>query len=394
MRSNAQSQREGMAGEIFERRKPHCNIGTIGHHHHGKTSLTAAIAKWLAETGGAAARGKTTASAPLEYETGKRHYAHFDCPGHPDDVNDMITGAAQMDGAILVVSATDGPQPQTREHLLLAQQAGVSAVVVFMNKCDLVDDPELVDLMELEVRDLVSSCQFPGGDDIPVVRGSALMALENKQPALGRDAIVALMKSVDECIPQPYRAMDQPFLMPIGDVFSISGGGTVVTGRVERGVVNAGDEVEVVGIGPTSKASVSSVETFDRLLDEGQPGDHIRLLLRDIDRESLRRGQVLAKPASLAPHTQFEAHAYILRREEGGRETGFHTNYRSQFHFRTTEVTGIVRLPAGTELVMPGDSVSMEVELTVPIALQEGLRFAIRESDRTVGAGRVTTILK
>jgi elongation factor Tu len=391
----------------FERNKPHCNIGTIGHVDHGKTSLTAAITKVLAETGGATftaydqidkapeekARGITISTAHVEYETKARHYAHVDCPGHADYVKNMITGAAQMDGGILVVSASDGPMPQTREHILLARQVGVPALVVFMNKCDMVDDPELLDLVEMEVRELLSSYQFPG-DDIPIVRGSALMALENKEPKLGHDAILELMAKVDEYIPQPERPIDQPFLMPIEDVFSISGRGTVVTGRVERGIVKVGEEVEIIGIKPTSKTTVTGVEMFRKLLDQGQAGDNIGALLRGIEREGIERGQVLAKPGSVTPHTQFVAEAYILTKEEGGRHTPFFANYRPQFYFRTTDVTGIVKLPAGTEMVMPGDNISVEVELIVPIAMEEKLRFAIREGGRTVGAGVVAKILK
>ncbi|MBN9554350.1 MAG: elongation factor Tu [Alphaproteobacteria bacterium] len=396
-----------MAKAKFERNKPHCNIGTIGHVDHGKTSLTAAITKVLAETGGATftaydqidkapeekARGITISTAHVEYETQNRHYAHVDCPGHADYVKNMITGAAQMDGAILVVSASDGPMPQTREHILLARQVGVPALVVFMNKCDMVDDPELLDLVEMEVRELLSSYQFPG-DDIPIIRGSALMALENKEPKLGHDAILELMRKVDEYIPQPERPVDQPFLMPIEDVFSISGRGTVVTGRVERGIVKVGEEVEIIGIRPTSKTTVTGVEMFRKLLDQGQAGDNIGALLRGIDREGVERGQVLAKPGSVTPHTQFTAEAYILTKDEGGRHTPFFTNYRPQFYFRTTDVTGIVKLPAGTEMVMPGDNVSCEVELIVPIAMEEKLRFAIREGGRTVGAGVVAKIIK
>ena len=391
----------------FERNKPHCNIGTIGHVDHGKTSLTAAITKVLAETGGATftaydqidkapeekARGITISTAHVEYETQNRHYAHVDCPGHADYVKNMITGAAQMDGGILVVSASDGPMPQTREHILLARQVGVPALVVFMNKCDMVDDPELLDLVEMEVRELLSSYQFPG-DDIPIIRGSALMALENKEPKLGHDAILELMKNVDSYIPQPERPIDQPFLMPIEDVFSISGRGTVVTGRVERGIVKVGEEVEIIGIKPTSKTTVTGVEMFRKLLDQGQAGDNIGALLRGIERDGIERGQVLAKPGSVTPHTQFVAEAYILTKDEGGRHTPFFANYRPQFYFRTTDVTGIVKLPAGTEMVMPGDNLSVEVELIVPIAMEEKLRFAIREGGRTVGAGVVAKILK
>jgi elongation factor Tu len=396
-----------MAKAKFERNKPHCNIGTIGHVDHGKTSLTAAITKVLAETGGATftaydqidkapeekARGITISTAHVEYETKARHYAHVDCPGHADYVKNMITGAAQMDGAILVVSASDGPMPQTREHILLARQVGVPALVVFMNKCDMVDDPELLDLVEMEVRELLTSYQFPG-DTIPIVRGSALMALEGKDPKLGHDAILELMAKVDEYIPQPERPIDQPFLMPIEDVFSISGRGTVVTGRVERGVVKVGETVEIVGIKPTSSTTVTGVEMFRKLLDQGQAGDNIGALLRGIEREGIERGQVLAKPGSVTPHTNFTAEAYILTKDEGGRHTPFFTNYRPQFYFRTTDVTGIVKLPAGTEMVMPGDNVSCEVELIVPIAMEEKLRFAIREGGRTVGAGVVAKIIK
>ncbi|HEU4548234.1 MAG TPA: elongation factor Tu, partial [Rhizomicrobium sp.] len=339
------------------------------------------------------ARGITISTAHVEYETAKRHYAHVDCPGHADYVKNMITGAAQMDGAILVVSASDGPMPQTREHILLARQVGVPALVVFMNKCDMVDDPELLDLVEMEVRELLSSYQFPG-DDIPIIRGSALMALENKEPKLGHDAILELMRNVDEYIPQPDRPVDQPFLMPIEDVFSISGRGTVVTGRVERGIIKVGEEVEIVGIRPTSKTTVTGVEMFRKLLDQGQAGDNIGALLRGVDREGVERGQVLAKPGSVTPHTNFVAEAYILTKDEGGRHTPFFANYRPQFYFRTTDVTGIVKLPEGTEMVMPGDNVSIEVELIVPIAMEEKLRFAIREGGRTVGAGVVAKILK
>jgi elongation factor Tu len=391
----------------FERNKPHCNIGTIGHVDHGKTSLTAAITKILAETGGATftaydqidkapeekARGITISTAHVEYETKARHYAHVDCPGHADYVKNMITGAAQMDGGILVVSASDGPMPQTREHILLARQVGVPALVVFMNKCDMVDDPELLDLVEMEVRELLSSYQFPG-DDIPIIRGSALMALEDKNPALGHDAILQLMEAVDTYIPQPERPIDKPFLMPIEDVFSISGRGTVVTGRVERGIVKVGEEVEIIGIKPTSKTTVTGVEMFRKLLDQGQAGDNIGALLRGIEREGIERGQVLAKPGSVTPHTVFVAEAYILTKDEGGRHTPFFANYRPQFYFRTTDVTGIVKLPEGTEMVMPGDNISVEVELIVPIAMEEKLRFAIREGGRTVGAGVVAKIIK
>jgi elongation factor Tu len=396
-----------MAKEKFARTKPHCNIGTIGHVDHGKTSLTAAITKVLAETGKAKytaydqidaapeekARGITINTAHVEYETDKRHYAHVDCPGHADYVKNMITGAAQMDGAILVVSAADGPMPQTREHILLARQVGVPALVVFLNKCDMVDDPELLDLVELEVRELLSKYEFPG-DDIPIIRGSALMALEDKNKEMGHDAVLKLMDAVDSYIPQPTRPVDQPFLMPIEDVFSISGRGTVVTGRVERGVVKVGEEVEIVGIRPTTKTTVTGVEMFRKLLDQGEAGDNIGALLRGIDREGVERGQVLCKPGSVTPHTVFKAEAYILNKEEGGRHTPFFTNYRPQFYFRTTDVTGVVQLPEGTEMVMPGDNVTMTVELIVPIAMEERLRFAIREGGRTVGSGVVSQILK
>jgi elongation factor Tu len=391
----------------FERTKPHCNIGTIGHVDHGKTSLTAAITKVLAETGGATftaydqidkapeekARGITISTAHVEYETTNRHYAHVDCPGHADYVKNMITGAAQMDGAILVVSAADGPMPQTREHILLARQVGVPALVVYLNKCDMVDDPELLELVEMEVRELLSSYQFPG-DDIPIIHGSALMALEGKNAELGHDSVLKLMDAVDAYIPQPERATDRPFLMPIEDVFSISGRGTVVTGRVERGIVRVGEEVEIVGIKPTVKTVVTGVEMFRKLLDQGQAGDNIGALLRGTKREDVERGQVLAKPGSITPHTQFKAEAYILTKEEGGRHTPFFTNYRPQFYFRTTDVTGVVSLPEGTEMVMPGDNVSMSVELIAPIAMDDGLRFAIREGGRTVGAGVVASIQK
>jgi len=391
----------------FERNKPHCNIGTIGHVDHGKTSLTAAITKVLAETGGATftaydqidkapeekARGITISTAHVEYETANRHYAHVDCPGHADYVKNMITGAAQMDGGILVVSASDGPMPQTREHILLARQVGVPALVVFMNKCDMVDDPELLDLVEMEVRELLSSYQFPG-DDIPIIRGSALMALENKEPKLGHDAILELMKNVDSYIPQPERPIDQPFLMPIEDVFSISGRGTVVTGRVERGIVKVGEEVEIVGIRDTVKTTVTGVEMFRKLLDSGEAGDNVGALLRGVDREGVERGQVLCKPGSVKPHKKFKAEAYILTKEEGGRHTPFFTNYRPQFYFRTTDVTGTVELPAGTEMVMPGDNIAMVVNLLTPIAMDQGLRFAIREGGRTVGAGVVASIIE
>ena len=396
-----------MAKEKFNRDKPHCNIGTIGHVDHGKTSLTAAITKVLAETGGATftaydqidkapeekARGITINTAHVEYQTTNRHYAHVDCPGHADYVKNMITGAAQMDGAILVVSAADGPMPQTREHILLARQVGVPALVVFMNKVDMVDDPELLDLVEMEVRELLSSYQFPG-DDIPVIRGSALCALENTNPEIGRDAVLKLMAAVDEYIPQPERPKDLPFLMPIEDVFSISGRGTVVTGRVERGIVKVGEEVEIVGIRDTQKTTVTGVEMFRKLLDSGEAGDNIGALLRGVDRDGVERGQVLCKPGSVKPHKKFKAEAYILTKEEGGRHTPFFANYRPQFYFRTTDVTGVVTLPAGTEMVMPGDNISFDVELITPIAMEEKLRFAIREGGRTVGAGVVAQIVE
>jgi elongation factor Tu len=394
-----------MAKEKFNRDKPHCNIGTIGHVDHGKTSLTAAITKVLAETGGATftaydqidkapeerARGITINTAHVEYQTQKRHYAHVDCPGHADYVKNMITGAAQMDGAILVVSAADGPMPQTREHILLARQVGVPALVVFMNKVDMVDDPELLDLVEMEVRELLSSYQFPG-DDIPIIRGSALCALEGKSPEIGRDAVLKLMEAVDSYIPQPERPKDMPFLMPIEDVFSISGRGTVVTGRVERGIVKVGEEVEIVGIRDTQKTTVTGIEMFRKLLDTGEAGDNVGALLRGIDREGVERGQVLCKPGSVKPHKKFKAEAYILTKEEGGRHTPFFANYRPQFYFRTTDVTGVVTLPEGTEMVMPGDNISFDVELITPIAMEEKLRFAIREGGRTVGAGVVAKI--
>src|ERR1700743_277094 len=396
-----------MAKEKFERTKPHVNVGTIGHVDHGKTTLTAAITTILSKKGYAEAkkydeidaapeekeRGITINTAHVEYQTDKRHYAHVDCPGHADYVKNMITGAAQMDGAILVVSAADGPMPQTREHILLARQVGVPALVVFLNKCDMVDDPELLDLVEMEVRELLSSYSFPG-DDIPIIRGSALMALEDKDKALGHDAVLALMKAVDESIPQPERPIDKPFLMPIEDVFSISGRGTVVTGRVERGVVKVGETVEIIGIRPTSTTTVTGVERFRKLLDQGQAGDNVGCLLRGVDREGIERGQVLAKPGSVTPHTTFKAEVYILTKDEGGRHTPFFANYRPQFYFRTTDVTGIVKLPEGTEMVMPGDNISIEVELIVRIAMEEKLRFAIREGGRTVGSGVVASIIK
>jgi elongation factor Tu len=396
-----------MGKEKFNRDKPHCNIGTIGHVDHGKTSLTAAITKVLAETGGATytaydqidkapeekARGITISTAHVEYQTKNRHYAHVDCPGHADYVKNMITGAAQMDGAILVVSAADGPMPQTREHILLARQVGVPALVVFMNKVDMVDDPELIELVEMEVRELLSSYQFPG-DEIPIIKGSALMALEGKSPELGHDAILKLMEAVDAYIPQPERPKDQPFLMPIEDVFSISGRGTVVTGRIERGIVKVGEEVEIIGLKPTTKTVVTGVEMFRKLLDQGEAGDNVGALLRGVDRTGVERGQVLAKPGSITPHKKFKAEAYILTKEEGGRHTPFFTNYRPQFYFRTTDVTGVVSLPEGTEMVMPGDNVTMDVELITPIAMEEKLRFAIREGGRTVGAGVVAKIVE
>jgi elongation factor Tu len=396
-----------MAKAKFERTKPHCNVGTIGHVDHGKTSLTAAITKVLAKQGKAQytsydqidkapeekARGITISTAHVEYETEKRHYAHVDCPGHADYVKNMITGAAQMDGAILVVSAADGPMPQTREHILLARQVGVPALVVYMNKVDMVDDPELLDLVELEVRELLSKYEFPG-DKIPIIKGSALYALEDKDAKLGEQSILELMKAVDEHIPQPQRPKDQPFLMPVEDVFSISGRGTVVTGRIERGVIKVGEEVEIIGIRPTTKTVVTGVEMFRKLLDQGEAGDNVGCLLRGIERDGVERGQVLAKPGSVTPHTHFKAEAYILTKEEGGRHTPFFTNYRPQFYFRTTDVTGVVQLPAGTEMVMPGDNVTMDVELIVPIAMEEKLRFAIREGGRTVGSGVVAKIVK
>ena len=389
----------------FERKKPHCNIGTIGHVDHGKTSLTAAITKVLSEKGGAEftaydqidkapeerARGITISTAHVEYETESRHYAHVDCPGHADYVKNMITGAAQMDGGILVVSAADGPMPQTREHILLARQVGVPALVVFMNKVDMVDDPELLDLVELEVRELLSSYNFPG-DDIPIIRGSALCALEDKDPTKGKEAIQKLMEAVDTYIPQPERPKDLPFLMPIEDVFSISGRGTVVTGRVESGVVKVGEEVEIVGIRATQKTTCTGVEMFRKLLDQGEAGDNIGALLRGTKREDVERGQVLAAPGSIKPHTSFEGECYILTKEEGGRHTAFFGNYRPQFYFRTTDVTGTVKLPEGTEMVMPGDNLKLSVDLISPIAMTEGLRFAIREGGRTVGAGVVSKI--
>jgi elongation factor Tu len=396
-----------MAKAKFERTKPHVNVGTIGHVDHGKTTLTAAITSIQATKGMAQKvafdqidkapeereRGITIATAHVEYESDKRHYAHVDCPGHADYVKNMITGAAQMDGAILVVSAADGPMPQTREHILLARQVGVPALVVYLNKVDMVDDPELLELVEMEVRELLSSYQFPG-DKIPIVRGSALAALEDKTPELGKQSVLKLMAAVDEYIPQPDRPKDQPFLMPIEDVFSISGRGTVVTGRIERGVIKVGEEVEIVGIRPTTKTVVTGVEMFRKLLDQGEAGDNVGALLRGVERDGVERGQVLCKPGTVKPHKKFKAEAYILTKEEGGRHTPFFTNYRPQFYFRTTDVTGVVQLPQGTEMVMPGDNVTMDVELITPIAMDQGLRFAIREGGRTVGAGRVTKIIK
>ena len=396
-----------MAKEKFERTKPHCNIGTIGHVDHGKTTLTAAITKVLAEEGGASftaydqidkapeekARGITISTSHVEYETPNRHYAHVDCPGHADYVKNMITGAAQMDGAILVVSAADGPMPQTREHILLARQVGVPALVVYMNKVDQVDDPELLDLVEMEIRDLLSSYDFPG-DEIPIIKGSALAVLENGDAKIGHDSIIELMKAVDSYIPQPERPKDQPFLMPIEDVFSISGRGTVVTGRVERGVLHVGDEIEIVGIKPTQKTTCTGIEMFRKLLDEGEAGDNIGVLLRGTKREEVERGQVLAAPGSITPHTDFNCECYILTKEEGGRHTPFFSGYRPQFYFRTTDVTGSIELPEGTEMVMPGDNIRMTAKLIHPIAMNEGLRFAIREGGRTVGAGVVSKILK
>ena len=396
-----------MSKEKFERTKPHCNVGTIGHVDHGKTSLTAAITKTLAETGGAEYtayadidkapeerdRGITIATAHVEYETEARHYAHVDCPGHADYVKNMITGAAQMDGAILVVSAADGPMPQTREHILLARQVGVPSLVVYMNKVDQVDDEELIELVEMEIRELLSSYDYPG-DDIPIVKGSALVTLEDGDETIGKNSILELMKAVDEYIPQPDRPVDLPFLMPIEDVFSISGRGTVVTGRVEKGVVKTGEEIEIVGLKATEKTTCTGVEMFRKLLDQGEAGDNIGVLLRGTKREDVERGQVLAAPGSITPHTKFKCEAYILNKEEGGRHTPFFTKYRPQFYFRTTDVTGTVELPAGTEMVMPGDNITMEVELLQPIAMDEGLRFAIREGGRTVGAGVVASIIE
>ncbi len=396
-----------MTKEKFERTKPHCNIGTIGHVDHGKTSLTAAITKVLAEAGRAKytaydqidaapeekARGITINTAHVEYETEKRHYAHVDCPGHADYVKNMITGAAQMDGAILVVSAADGPMPQTREHILLARQVGVPAIVVFLNKCDMVDDKELLELVEMEVRELLNKYKFPG-DTIPIIHGSALSALEGKSDGLGKEAILKLMEAVDATIPQPERPIDKPFAMPIEDVFSISGRGTVVTGRIERGIIKVGEEIEIVGLGPTQKTTCTGIEMFRKLLDEGRAGDNAGVLLRGTKREEVQRGQVLCKPGSITPHTKFKAEIYVLTKEEGGRHTPFFANYRPQFYFRTTDVTGSITLPAGTEMVMPGDNIALEATLIAPIAMEEGLRFAIREGGRTIGAGVVSKIVE
>jgi elongation factor Tu len=396
-----------MAKAKFERNKPHCNIGTIGHVDHGKTTLTAAITKVLSETGGAEfkpydqidgapeerERGITISTAHVEYETAKRHYAHVDCPGHADYVKNMITGAAQMDGAILVVNAADGPMPQTREHIVLARQVGVPSICVYLNKCDMVDDEELLELVEMEVRELLNKYDFPG-DDIPVIKGSALCALEGKNPELGKESILKLMDAVDAYIPQPKREIDKPFLMPVEDVFSISGRGTVVTGRIETGVVKVGEECEIVGIRDTQKTIVTGVEMFRKLLDRGEAGDNVGLLLRGTKREDVERGQVVCKPGSIKPHTKFKCEAYILSKEEGGRHTPFFSNYRPQFYFRTTDVTGQVVLPEGTEMVMPGDNIAVEVHLIAPVAMDEGLRFAIREGGRTVGAGVVSKIIE
>ena len=396
-----------MAKAKFERTKPHCNIGTIGHVDHGKTTLTAAITKVLSESGGAEyvafdqidkapeekERGITIATAHVEYETEKRHYAHVDCPGHADYVKNMITGAAQMDGAILVVNAADGPMPQTREHILLARQVGVPALVVYMNKIDQVDDKELVDLVEMELRELLTSYEFPG-DTIPIIKGSALAALEGKDDEIGKNSILELMKAVDEHIPQPTRITDKPFLMPVEDVFSISGRGTVVTGRIEQGVVKIGEDIEILGIKETQKTVCTGVEMFRKLLDSGEAGDNVGVLLRGTKREEVERGQVLAKPGSIKPHTKFKVEAYVLKKEEGGRHTPFFSNYRPQFYFRTTDVTGTIKLPEGTEMVMPGDNIAMEVSLLSPIAMDKGLKFAIREGGRTVGAGVVAEIIE
>ena len=396
-----------MAKEKFERNKPHVNVGTIGHVDHGKTTLTAAITKVMSEVYGSAAvafdeidkapeekaRGITISTAHVEYETDARHYAHVDCPGHADYVKNMITGAAQMDGGILVVNAADGPMPQTREHILLARQVGVPALVVYLNKVDQVDDEELLELVEMEIRELLSEYEFPG-DDIPIVKGSALAALEGRDDTIGKESIVELMKAVDDYVPEPQRALDMPFLMPVEDVFSISGRGTVVTGRVERGVVKVGEEIEIVGIRDTQKTTCTGVEMFRKLLDQGQAGDNIGALLRGVGREDVQRGQVLSAPGSFTPHTKFKGEAYILTKDEGGRHTPFFSNYRPQFYFRTTDVTGSVELPSGTEMVMPGDNIAMTVSLIAPIAMDEGLRFAIREGGRTVGAGVVATVIK
>ena len=396
-----------MAKAKFERTKPHCNVGTIGHVDHGKTTLTSAITKVLAESGGAEftafdqidkapeekARGITIATAHVEYETEKRHYAHVDCPGHADYVKNMITGAAQMDGAILVVSATDGPMPQTREHILLARQVGVPALVVYMNKIDQVDDKELVELVEMELRELLTSYEFPG-DTIPIIKGSALAALEGKDDEIGKNSILELLKAVDEHIPQPTRITDKPFLMPVEDVFSISGRGTVVTGRIEQGVVKIGEDIEILGIKETQKTVCTGVEMFRKLLDSGEAGDNVGVLLRGTKREEVERGQVLAKPGSIKPHTKFKVEAYVLKKEEGGRHTPFFSNYRPQFYFRTTDVTGTIKLPEGTEMVMPGDNIAMEVSLLSPIAMDKGLKFAIREGGKTVGAGVVAEIVE
>ena len=395
-----------MAKEKFERTKPHVNVGTIGHVDHGKTTLTAAICTVLSKKfGGEAkaydqidaapeekARGITINTAHVEYETAKRHYAHVDCPGHADYVKNMITGAAQMDGAILVVSAADGPMPQTREHILLARQVGVPYIIVYLNKCDMVDDPELLELVEMEVRELLSSYDFPG-DTIPIIKGSAKLALEGDTGELGEQSIMKLAETLDDYIPTPQRALDQPFLMPIEDVFSISGRGTVVTGRVERGVIRVGDEIEIVGIKPTQKTTCTGVEMFRKLLDEGEAGDNVGILLRGTKREDVERGQVLAKPGTITPHTKFTAEVYVLTKEEGGRHTPFFKGYRPQFYFRTTDVTGTIELPEGTEMVMPGDNVNLEVQLITPIAMEKAMRFAIREGGRTVGAGRISEIL-
>ena len=396
-----------MAKAKFERNKPHCNIGTVGHVDHGKTTLTAAITKVLAESGGAEftdyanidkapeerERGITISTAHVEYETEARHYAHVDCPGHADYVKNMITGAAQMDGGILVVNAADGPMPQTREHILLARQVGVPALVVYMNKVDQVDDAELIDLVEMEIRELLTSYEFPG-DTIPIIKGSALAALEGRDDEIGKNSILELMKAVDESIPQPSRPIDQPFLMPVEDVFSISGRGTVVTGRIEQGQVKVGEEIEILGIREPQKTTCTGVEMFRKLLDSGEAGDNVGVLLRGTKREEVERGQVLAKPNSIKPHTKFKAEAYVLKKEEGGRHTPFFSNYRPQFYFRTTDVTGTIKLPEGTEMVMPGDNITMEVTLLSPIAMDKGLKFAIREGGRTVGAGVVAEIIE